>query len=91
MGVLGGILGVVTGSVFVHYINEIQDLLAQLNPQLQVWTPDVYTFDRIPNVVKTHVAVAVFFAAGGDFDDRGAGARPSRRHRSGRCRALRYE
>ncbi len=63
VGVVGGILGVLTGTVFVHYINQIQDLLAQLHPNLRVWSPDVYTFDRIPNVVKTHVIGAVFLAA----------------------------
>jgi len=49
--------------VFVRYINEIQEGLAAWNPNLRVWTPDVYTFDRIPNVVKPEVAAAVFVAA----------------------------
>ena len=38
--------------MFVWNINDIQDLLAQLNPQLRVWSPDVYSFDKIPEVVK---------------------------------------
>ena len=63
VGVVGGVLGVISGTVFVHYINEIQDLLAQLNPQLQVWSPDVYTFDRIPNVVKPPAIVGVLIMA----------------------------
>lgn len=63
IGVVGGILGVTTGSIFVSYINEIQDLLASFNSNLRVWTPDVYTFDKIPNVVKPTVAAVVFFAA----------------------------
>lgn len=52
VGVVGSILGTTIGSVFVWYINEIQAFLIELNPQLRVWDPSVYTFDRIPNVVK---------------------------------------
>lgn len=63
VGVIGGILGVISGSIFVHYINEVQDLLARLNPNLRVWSPDVYTFDRIPNEVKRLTMVWVFGAA----------------------------
>lgn len=63
VGLVGGVLGVVSGSIFVYYINDIQDLLAQLNPNLRVWSPEVYTFDRIPNEVKPMAALAVFAAA----------------------------
>lgn len=63
LGVLGGLLGVVSGSIFVYYINDIQDLLARFNPNLRVWSPAVYTFDRIPNEVKPLAAIAVFVAA----------------------------
>jgi len=52
VGVFGSILGLIVGSVFVWNINAIQDFLASLNPQLRVWSPDVYSFDRIPEVVK---------------------------------------
>lgn len=52
VGVFGSILGLLVGSVFVWNINAIQDFLASLNPQLRVWSPDVYSFDRIPEVVK---------------------------------------
>lgn len=52
IGLLGAVLGSSLGGVFVFYINEIQDWLASINPSLRVWSPDVYTFDRIPNVVK---------------------------------------
>jgi ABC-type lipoprotein release transport system permease subunit len=45
----------------VWNINGIQDWLAQFNPQLRVWSPDVYSFDRIPEVVKQ--ADAVWIAA----------------------------
>ena len=54
VGILGASLGSAGGAVFVWYINDIQDWLVSIHPQLQVWSPDVYTFDRIPNVVKWH-------------------------------------
>jgi lipoprotein-releasing system permease protein len=63
IGVIGSVLGTVTGIIFVRYINEIQDALASLNPNLRVWSPDVYAFDRIPNVVNTGEAVWIFVVA----------------------------
>lgn len=63
VGVVGSVLGGVSGAVFVRYINEIQDLLTRINPNLQVWSPDVYTFDRIPNTVDPkELAVIVIVA-----------------------------
>jgi lipoprotein-releasing system permease protein len=52
VGLAGAILGTIIGSLFVWNINDIQDFLANLNPQLRVWSPEVYSFDRIPEVVK---------------------------------------
>jgi lipoprotein-releasing system permease protein len=52
VGVVGSILGTIGGSLIVWNINDIQDFLAWLNPQLRVWSPDVYSFDKIPNAVK---------------------------------------
>jgi len=63
VGVVGGILGLICGAVFVHYINDIQDLLTKLNPNLQVWSPEVYTFSRIPNDVKPWDVGAIFVVA----------------------------
>jgi lipoprotein-releasing system permease protein len=51
VGVVGSFLGTVSAVVFVRYINELQDALARLNPDLQVWSRTVYVFDRIPNTV----------------------------------------
>ncbi len=59
VGVVGALLGVLVGSLFVWNINGIQDALAQLNPQLRIWSPDIYSFDKIPEVVKTADAVWV--------------------------------
>lgn len=52
VGIAGAILGTIIGCLFVWNINDIQDFLAWLNPALRVWSPDVYSFDRIPEVVK---------------------------------------
>lgn len=63
VGVIGSLLGLGVGSVFVWKINAIQDFLASLNPQLRVWSPEVYSFDRIPEVVKTADAIGVAVVA----------------------------
>ncbi len=63
VGIVGGILGLVCGAVFVHYINDIQDLLTKLNPNLQVWSPEVYTFSRIPNRVKPLDVAVIYLVA----------------------------
>lgn len=52
VGVVGAVLGAILGSQFVWHINDIQDLLASLHPQLRVWSPEIYSFDKIPEVVK---------------------------------------
>ncbi len=52
VGVFGSILGLAVGCAFVWNINDIQDWLAWLNPNLRVWSPDIYSFDKIPETVK---------------------------------------
>lgn len=52
VGVVGTALGSGLGSVIVWRINDIQDFLASLHPELRVWSPEVYSFDQIPNIVK---------------------------------------
>ncbi|MCH7924061.1 MAG: ABC transporter permease [Planctomycetes bacterium] len=59
VGVTGSVLGTIVGSLFVWNINGIQDFLASLNPELRVWSPEVYSFDKIPEVVKTADAIWV--------------------------------
>ncbi len=52
IGLVGCVLGSILGTTFVEHINEIQDWLARLNPNWRVWSPEHYSFDKIPDVVK---------------------------------------
>lgn len=63
VGVIGSLLGLAVGSLIVWNINAIQDALAWINPQLRVWSPDVYSFDRIPETVKRLDAFVIAAAA----------------------------
>ncbi len=63
VGIVGSIIGAVAGCYFVSYINEIQDWLVSLNPQLQVWDRSVYSFDQIPNTVRPEDVIIVVVAA----------------------------
>lgn len=63
VGLIGSLLGLTLGSLIVWNINDIQDALAWINPQLRVWSPDVYSFDRIPETVKAWDASVIGFAA----------------------------
>ncbi|MEP0841836.1 MAG: FtsX-like permease family protein [Phycisphaerae bacterium] len=64
VGVVGGALGTATGALVVWFINDIQDLLISIGGQgAQVWNPEVYNFDKIPNVVKPLDAAGVYVVA----------------------------
>jgi len=52
IGLVGCVLGSLLGTNFVEHINEIQDWLARINPSWRVWSPETYSFDKIPNVWK---------------------------------------
>ncbi len=47
---LGSAVGLLGGFLFVHYINEIQDWLADWFG-FRVWERDVFLFEKIPNTV----------------------------------------
>jgi len=63
VGIVGGALGSIVGTLFVWYINEFQDLLAMISPQARVWDPSVYSFDKIPNVVNSTDVVVIYMIA----------------------------
>ena len=63
IGVAGAALGTAIGVSFVRNINEIQDWLAAMNPNLRVWSAEVYSFDQIPSVVKPDTIVWVAIVA----------------------------
>jgi len=63
VGIVGGALGVGLGWLFVRNINEIQALLARIDPQLNVWNAEVYAFDRIPDQVQLQDMVVIYTIA----------------------------
>lgn len=52
IGLVGCVLGGLLGTTFVEHINDVQDWLARLNPDWRVWSPETYSFDKIPDVWK---------------------------------------
>lgn len=62
-GVVGSAVGSVLGYYFVTNINRIQDWLTAINPAWQVWDRSVYSFDTIPNTVRSTDIVIVVVTA----------------------------
>lgn len=64
IGVVGAAIGTTIGTLFVRYINEFQDFIADhIHPTLRVWSPESYSFDRIPDVVKVFDAALIVVVA----------------------------
>jgi lipoprotein-releasing system permease protein len=60
IGIVGSAMGTTVGVLFVRYINEFQDFIAEvISPELRVWSPENYAFDRIPNIVKPFDAAVI--------------------------------
>lgn len=60
IGIVGSAMGTVVGVLFVRYINEFQDFIAEkIHPELLVWSPENYAFDKIPNIVKPFDAAVI--------------------------------
>ncbi len=59
VGLIGAVLGLIGGTLFVTYINDIQDFLISIDPRLRVWDLQVYSFDRIPSEVNPLEAAAI--------------------------------
>lgn len=62
IGVVGSIIGVITGVLFVHYINNIHDWVASTFGWV-VFDRQAYMFDKIPNQVEPAVVVSVVIGA----------------------------
>ncbi len=60
IGIVGSAMGTTVGVLFVRYINEFQDFIAErIDPSLRVWSPENYAFDKIPNIVKPFDAAVI--------------------------------
>jgi len=51
IGLVGSLLGLLTSYLIVHNINELHALLGELF-HVQIWNPEVYLFDKIPNTMS---------------------------------------
>jgi lipoprotein-releasing system permease protein len=58
IGVVGGALGLLVGWLIVRYINELHTWLG-IAMGIQVWNPEVYLFDTIPNTMNTNEVVVI--------------------------------
>jgi lipoprotein-releasing system permease protein len=56
IGIVGSAMGLLCSYLIVRYINEIHDWLGRITERLfddrvQIWNPEVYAFDTIPNTM----------------------------------------
>jgi lipoprotein-releasing system permease protein len=51
IGLVGSLLGLLCSYLIVHYINELHALLGYW-AGIQIWNPEVYLFDKIPNTMN---------------------------------------
>ena len=51
IGLVGSLLGLLCSYLIVHYINELHAMLGHLFG-IQIWNPEVYLFDKIPNTMS---------------------------------------
>lgn len=58
IGIVGGALGLLVGWLIVRYINELHTWLGSVMG-IQVWNPEVYLFDTIPNTMNPHEVMVI--------------------------------
>lgn len=59
IGLVGAVIGSIMGIQFVMHINDIQEWLARLNPDWRVWSPETYSFDKIPDHWKWSDVISI--------------------------------
>ncbi len=62
LGIVGSSAGVILGLLFVHYINEIEDLLSWVTGR-KVFDEKIYYFFEIPTYVNPWMVISVAFGA----------------------------
>lgn len=59
IGLAGSLMGLLCSYGIVHYINELHAMLGRFF-HVQIWNPEVYLFDKIPNTMSpTDIAIIV--------------------------------
>jgi lipoprotein-releasing system permease protein len=51
IGLVGSMLGLLSSFLIVHYINQMHAWLGRVTG-VQIWNPEVYLFDKIPNTMS---------------------------------------
>jgi len=62
LGIIGAGVGLVSGLLFVHHIDQIADLLAKIMGQ-PVFDPQIYYFYKIPTIVNPYTIVWIVIGA----------------------------
>ncbi len=62
IGLVGAAMGLLSGYLIVHNINELHTWMGQVM-HVQVWDPEVYAFDTIPNTMNTHEVMVIMAVA----------------------------
>jgi lipoprotein-releasing system permease protein len=62
IGIVGSLCGLLVGWLIVTYINEIHTAMGQVMG-IQIWDPQVYAFDTIPNTVSPRAAIIIVSVA----------------------------
>ena len=52
IGIIGALMGMLSSYLLVHYINELHAWLGR-QFHVQIWNPQVYLFDKIPNEMSS--------------------------------------
>jgi lipoprotein-releasing system permease protein len=62
IGIVGSGLGLLLGWLIVHYINEIHTWMGKVTG-VQIWNPEVYAFDTIPNTMNPNEVTVILIVA----------------------------